>query len=93
MARFTQFRPRSNLPIILRVIAVAVIGFAATAIFMAWQGIPAVEQTAQVQILLWWQQRNVDPLNTAQRLWQHTRSKSNDAPTSAIIEPGLRSDL
>ena len=26
----------------------------------------------------WWQHRNVDPLHTAQRLWQHTRSNGSD---------------
>jgi hypothetical protein len=40
----------------------------------------------------WWQHRNLDPLNTAQRLWQYTRSKSSHAPTSASIEPKLRVD-
>jgi hypothetical protein len=38
---------------------------------------------------IWWQHRNIDPLNTAHRLWQYTRSKGSDAPTSAIIESSL----
>ena len=31
----------------------------------------------------WWQHHNVDPLKTAHRLWQHTRSKSDDS-TSGV---------
>ncbi len=50
MARFTQIRRRSNLPIILGAIAVAVIGFAATMIFLDWQSRPEVRQT-KVQVL------------------------------------------
>ena len=36
---------------------------------------------------IWWQHRNVDPLKTAHRLWQHTRPKGSGAPTIAIIDP------
>ena len=48
MARFTQIRRRSNVPIILGAIAVAVIGFAATMIFLNWQSRPAVRETEVV---------------------------------------------
>ena len=51
MARFTQVRRRSNVPIILGGITVAVIGFVATAAFMAWQERPAVKQPREIQIL------------------------------------------
>jgi hypothetical protein len=36
--------------------------------------------------LTWWQQLNVNPLLTAQRLWQQTRSKGIAVPTSGGAE-------
>jgi endonuclease YncB( thermonuclease family) len=51
MARFTQIRRRSNMPIIIGAIAAAVSAFVAIYIFLEWQGKPAVQQTRQVQIL------------------------------------------
>jgi hypothetical protein len=38
----------------------------------------------------WWQHLNVDPLDTAQRLWQQTRPKGIAVPTSGGAESKLR---
>jgi hypothetical protein len=40
--------------------------------------------------LSWWQQLNVDPLLTAQHLWQQTRPKGIPVPTSEGAESKLR---
>jgi hypothetical protein len=40
--------------------------------------------------LTWWQQLNVNPLDTAQRLWQQTRPKGIAVPTSGGAESKLR---
>ena len=51
MARFTQICRRSNLPIILGTIAVAVTAFIGTTIVMEWQSGPGVQQIRHVPIL------------------------------------------
>jgi hypothetical protein len=40
--------------------------------------------------LTWWQHLNVDPLETAQRLWQQTRPKGTAVPMSGGAESKLR---